>query len=301
MLSRLPYRGRKGLGGLSSPCADRGLDHAVEREKHLKPILNLRNLIMSEPSESAPLALISELKERLQIPFRPIEFIRKYPTFFHEFHPHPTPHPRPHVKLTPEASALTSEESLLFQTTIYKQRTAARLLKLLMIRRICKIPLLTLKKLSWDLGLPPDFEKSVIPEFPDYFRVISGSGRRSEKLVELVCWMEEFAGSETKKATSGEVGVVQEIMNLFVGKKAEKEAVLDLGGCFGLRSKFNTAIVQHPGIFYVSNKMTGTQTQTVLLREAFRRGMLVSRDPLMDVRLKYVQLLKKKKKPKKDL
>ncbi|XWS28189.1 hypothetical protein CRYUN_Cryun25bG0044200 [Craigia yunnanensis] len=31
---------------------DRGLDHAVEREKNLRPLLNVKNLIKSEPSKS---------------------------------------------------------------------------------------------------------------------------------------------------------------------------------------------------------------------------------------------------------
>ncbi|KAL0360129.1 UNVERIFIED_CONTAM: protein WHAT'S THIS FACTOR 9, mitochondrial [Sesamum radiatum] len=329
---------------------DRGLDHAVERERHLKPLLNLKNFIISEPSKSVPLSLISESKERLGIPFRPIEFIRKYPSIFQEFHPGSL-NIQPHIKLTPEIVSLNSEENLLYQSVDYKQDIAGRLLKLLMISRINKIPIVLLERLKWELGLPQDYEKAIIPEFPDYFRVINGNNfDENSKVLELVCWSDEFAVSEMEKkglkdgkiqfslqyskgfemdkkykkwvgewqklpyvspyenathlATKTDesdkwaVALLHEVLNLFVGKKAERDSLLSLGECFGLRPRFKCAILQHPGIFYVSSKIG---TYTVVLRDAYKRGMLIERHPLMNMRFKYVQLMnvvKDEEKPK---
>ncbi|KAL6515612.1 hypothetical protein OROHE_018646 [Orobanche hederae] len=319
---------------------DRGLDHAVERERHLKPLLNLKNIIISEPSKSIPLTLISQSKEALGIPFRPIEFIRKYPSIFQEFHPGSL-NIQPHIKLTPEIISLNSEEKLLYQSVNYKQEIARRLLKLLMISKINKIPIFLLEKLKWELGLPQDYEKDIIPEFPDYFRVINGDNfGKNGKILELVCWTEEFAVSEMENkgakdrktqfllqyskefemdkkykkwvddwqklpyispyenatnlgAKSDEsdkwaVSVLHELLNLFVGRKAERDILLYLGEYFGLRSRFKLAFLQHPGIFYVSSKIG---THTVVLKEAYKRGMLIERHPLMDMRFKYVQLM----------
>ncbi|KAL2520086.1 Ubiquitin carboxyl-terminal hydrolase family protein [Forsythia ovata] len=217
---------------------------------------------------------------------------------------------------------------------------AGRLLKLLMISRINKLPISLLERLKWELGLPGDFENIVIPEFPDYFRVISGNSFENGKMLELVCWSDEFAVSEMEnkavkngknefclKYTKGfemdkkykkwvdewqklpyvspyqnamhlvaksdesdkwAVAVLHEVLSLFVGKKAKKENVLYLGECLGLRSRFKSALLHHPGIFYLSSKI---RTHTVVLREGYNRGMLIERHPLMQLRFKYAHLM----------
>ncbi|KAL8482630.1 hypothetical protein ACS0TY_028699 [Phlomoides rotata] len=314
---------------------DRGLDHAVERDKHLKPLLNLKNLIISEPSKSIPLSLLADSKETLGIPFRPIDFIRKYPSIFQEFH-QGSLKIHPHIKLSPDIISLSSEEDLLYQSVNYKQDIAGRLLKLLMISRINKIPILLLERLKWELGLPQDYEKDLIPEFPDYFRVIS----ENEKVLELVCWSDELAVSEMGKKVSKDgkiefslqfskdfemdkrykkwldewqklpyispyenavhlssksdesdkwsVAVLHEVLSLFVGKRADRESLLFLGEHLGLRSRFKLAFLQHPGIFYVSSKIGA---RTVVLKEAYKRGVMIKRHPLMDMRSKYIKLM----------
>lgn len=96
------------------------------------------------------------------------------------------------------------EEQLVYQSENHKQEVADRLLKLLMIGKINKIPLHIVDKLKWDLGLPQDYAKSIVPEFPDYFQV-----NKSNDLLflELVCWSSELAVSVMeKKAMSGGIG-----------------------------------------------------------------------------------------------
>ncbi|KAF2297457.1 hypothetical protein GH714_023753 [Hevea brasiliensis] len=315
---------------------DRGLDHAVQREKHLKPMLNIKNLIKSEPAKSLPLSVITQHKDSLEIPSRPIEFIRKYPSIFEEFLPGGIG-VHPHVKLTQQVLDLDAEEQLVYQSESYRQDIADRLLKLLMISRINKIPLKILDDIKWDLGLPEDYTKSIVPEFPDCFRVIGNknlsSGLDSDLELELVCWSNEFAISFIeKKATRGKmdykkgmpiafpmhfskgfemdkqlkkwfddwqklpyispyenathlgpstdesdkwtVGVLHEIIRLFVSKKVEKDALLCLGEWLGIRSRLKRALLHHPGIFYLSSKLG---TYTVVLREAYKRGLLIER------------------------
>ncbi|GAU26833.1 hypothetical protein TSUD_289380 [Trifolium subterraneum] len=312
---------------------DRGLDHAVEREKNLKPLLNLRNLIKQEPSKSLPVSII---KESIQLPFRPMDFIRKYPSVFEEFYSNGKFDA--HVRLTPEAVELDEDEGFMFKSELFKKQVADRLLKLLMISKIHKIPLRVLEGLRWDLGLPMDYVKTIIPEFPDYFRVI---GMGDNAVLELVCWCKEQAVSVLEKklgdkgkelafplqfstgfemdnkyekwlkdwnklpyvspyenaghlnASSDEsdrwvVGVLHEIMNLLVSKKTEKDNVLMLGEWLGLASRFKRAILQHPGIFYLSSK---NRTYTVVLREGYKRGFLIEDNPAMEFRRKYIHLM----------
>lgn len=329
---------------------DRGLDHAVEREKHLKPVLSIKNLIKSEPSRSLPISIITQKKDLLKIPIRPIELIRRYPSVFEEFLPggigiHP------HVKLTQQVLDLDIEEQLVYQSESYKNDVANRLLKLLMISRIDKIPLKLLDFLLWDLGLPQDCVKSLVPEFPDYFRVLGDKNLSpwsgSDLGLELVCWNNELAVSVMeKKAKSREtgyvkgmptefpmqfskgfemdkrlkqwisdwqklpyvspyenamhlgpntdesdrwvVGVLHEVLNLSVSKKVEKDTLLCLGEWLGIRSRFKRALLHHPGIFYLSNKIG---TYTVVLKEGYRRGLLVEKNPVVDIRNQYIHLM----------
>ncbi|KOM34344.1 hypothetical protein LR48_Vigan02g049400 [Vigna angularis] len=161
-----PYQQRHHLrtifDGTFKPVRDRGLDHAVEHEKSRKPLISL---IKREPSKSLPLSLI---KSTLHFPFRPIKFICKYPSVFKEFPPTPTIL-QTHIRLTPKTLHLDAEEQLVYQSHQFKHQSSDRLLKLLMIARIHKIPLPLIEHLRWDLGLPDDYIKTVVPEFPDYF------------------------------------------------------------------------------------------------------------------------------------
>lgn len=305
----------------------------MEREKNLKPLLNLRNLIKHEPSKSLPVSLI---RESIQLPFRPINFVRKYPSVFEEFNLGGGF--EPHIRLTPEAVELDAEEGFMYNSELFKQQVADRLLKLLMISKIHKIPLRVIEGLRWDLGLPQDYAKSMIPEFPDYFRVIGTGG---DAVLELVCWSKELAVSVMEKklgnkgkelafplqfstgfkmdnkyekwlrewnklpyvspyenaghfpASSDEsdrwvVGVLHEILHLLVSKKTDKDNVLVLGEWLGLASRFKRAVLQHPGIFYLSSK---NRTYTVVLREGYKRGLLIEDNPAMEFRRKYIHLM----------
>ncbi|GAV66833.1 PORR domain-containing protein [Cephalotus follicularis] len=322
---------------------DRGLDHAVEREKNLKPIHDIKNMIKSEPSKSLPISTITERRDSLKIFARPIELIRKYPSVFEEVLPRGTGI-HPHIKLTPELLNLDAEEKLVYESQIYKQDVADRLLKLLMLSRIHKIPLRVLEILKWDLGLPYGDVKSLATEFPDYFRII---GNGLDSALELVCWSDKMAVSvlerKAVKAQTGykkgmpitfpmqfsrgfemdkevknwvnewqklpyvspyensvhllptsdesdkwTTGVVHELLHLFVGKKAEKENLLCLGEHLGIKSRFKRVLLHHPGIFYVSSKIG---TYTVVLRECYKRGLLIESNPLMNIRNQYLHLM----------
>ncbi|CAH9116685.1 unnamed protein product [Cuscuta epithymum] len=84
------------------------------------------------------------------------------------------------------------------------------------------------------------------------------------------------------------VAVIHEMLSLLVSKKTEKENVYSLGDCLGFGMRFKKALVHHPGIFYVSNKIS---TQTVVLREAFKKNFLTEKHPLISMRYKCIYLM----------
>ncbi|RWR83335.1 Plant organelle RNA recognition domain-containing protein [Cinnamomum micranthum f. kanehirae] len=91
---------------------ERGLDHAVGKQKHLRPLLSLKNLIVSEPFNSLPLSTISDMKSRLFLPFRAMKFIRNYPSVFLES-PSSSSYHRPRIGLTPDVLCLHDDEQSL--------------------------------------------------------------------------------------------------------------------------------------------------------------------------------------------
>eukprot|EP01018_Ginkgo_biloba_P030556 Gb_04492 [translate_table: standard] len=86
------------------------------------------------------------------------------------------------------------------------------------------------------------------------------------------------------------VGVLHELLNIMVHKKAERCNLVNLREQLGLPHKFAKCFARHPGIFYLSMK---NGTITVILREAYKRAQLIQKDPLMSLREKYIHLMKK--------
>lgn len=216
-----------------------------------------------------------------------------------------------------------------------------------MICRINRIPLTVLDFLKWDLGLPEDYAKKLVPEFPDYFRVIGG------RELELVCWSEKLAVSVLeKKVMNGEkysqgmpmafpmkfsegmeidkkakkwmdewqklpyispyenaahlspssdesdkwvAAILHEVLNLFVAKKVDRDNIFGFAEFLDIRSRIKRVLVHHPGIFYLSSKLG---TYTVVLREGYKRGLLVESNPLVGIRTQYIHLMHTVKKEK---
>uniref|UniRef100_J3LR51 PORR domain-containing protein n=1 Tax=Oryza brachyantha TaxID=4533 RepID=J3LR51_ORYBR len=203
------------------------------------------------------------------------------------------------------------------------------------------LPLHLVARLRLDLGLAPDFPRSLLPNYPDYFAL-----SRDGALLELVCYRKDLAVSAmqsyaqrtggykvgdavpfplsfprgfeldkkvrkwlddwqrlpyispyedgshltprsdiTEKRT---VAGLHEVLSLTVGKKMEKEMLVKLGEALRLPPGFRKVMARHPGIFYLSHKL---RTQTVVLRESFRRHLLVDKHPMMGIRYQYLHLM----------
>lgn len=96
--------------------------------------------------------------------------------------------------------------------------------------------------------------------------------------------------SNSDQAEKWTVAILHELLSLLVSKKTERENLLCYGECLGLGLRFKKALVHHPGIFYISNKI---RTQTVVLREAYRKEFLVNIHPVMGMRYWYIHLMTK--------
>ncbi|OAY76350.1 Protein ROOT PRIMORDIUM DEFECTIVE 1 [Ananas comosus] len=334
---------------------DRALDHAVEKEKHLQPFHALKDLLLlsaassspspsPSPSPSLPLSSVAARRSDLRLPFRAIRFIRLFPSAFLEDLPSSSSSSsRPHPVIRPTPALLSLHDAELRAVSASAPDAASRLLRLLMLSLPPPPPPL-LHRLRWDLGLPRDFPRSLLPDYPDFFRLAPAPANALD--LELVCYsrdlavsaMERYAartGGYTKGAPlpfplhfsrgfdlekkvrnwldewqklpyispyenashlppksdlaeKWTVGVLHEVLSLLISKKTEKENLVLLGEHLGLPPGFRKVIAHHPGIFYVSNKL---RTQTVVLREAYRRDLLVEKHPVMGLRYQYIHLM----------
>ncbi|KAL0365010.1 UNVERIFIED_CONTAM: hypothetical protein Sangu_0598600 [Sesamum angustifolium] len=179
------------------------LDTAVDREKNLKPLLSLKTLILSQPSQTLSLSTISPLKPQLHLPTAAEKFIRDYPLIFKIFLPPNRSNSLPHVKLTPKLLSLHHDEMLILSMSHYRKDVAERLAKLLMLTRARKLPLYLIDMIKYDLGLPDDYLLTLLLEFPDYFQICDMGFRNScgdaVLGLELVSWRDELAVSEMDK------------------------------------------------------------------------------------------------------
>lgn len=100
-----------------------------------------------------------------------------------------------------------------------------------------------------------------------------------------------YLGPNTDQAEKWTVSVLHELLHLCVSKKTEIDNVCCLGDYLGFGNRFKKAVMHHPGIFYMSNKI---RTQTVVLREAYRKSSLVDVHPLMEMRYRYIDLMNKR-------
>ncbi|KAK4768667.1 hypothetical protein SAY87_003808 [Trapa incisa] len=85
------------------------------------------------------------------------------------------------------------------------------------------------------------------------------------------------------------VGVFHELLHLTVGKKIERKNVSNLRRPLSLPHKFTKVFERHPGIFYISKK---SDTQTVILREAYDRYNLAHKHPLGEFREKLASVMR---------
>ncbi|KAL4316515.1 hypothetical protein AHAS_Ahas15G0292800 [Arachis hypogaea] len=87
------------------------------------------------------------------------------------------------------------------------------------------------------------------------------------------------------------IGVLHELLSLFVEHSAERKKLFCLKKYFGLPQKMHRAFERHPHMFYLSFR---NNTCSVILKEAysFDRSAF-QKHPLLGVRKKYIKLMKK--------
>ncbi|XP_038883377.1 protein WHAT'S THIS FACTOR 9, mitochondrial [Benincasa hispida] len=181
---------------------NRSLDHIIDTETDLKAACLLKDAIKRSPTGFITVKSIADWQKLLGLTIPVIRFIRRYPTLFHEF-PHSRYANLRCFRLTDTALFLDQKESSIHQ--VHENDTVERLCRVLMMMKTRAVPLQSLRPLEWDLGLPCDFERSLVPRYPDHFRLVKASN--GDWCLRLMEWREEFAVSALQRSNqSSELG-----------------------------------------------------------------------------------------------
>ncbi|KMZ60703.1 Ubiquitin carboxyl-terminal hydrolase family protein [Zostera marina] len=166
---------------------DHGFDNYMEVEKKVRQTLKIQSLILSQPSETIPIARLDSLARRVH-GLKPNEagaFLLKHPHVFHVYE-----HPVQRVlwcRLTPRAQRQVEEEATAIQNMI--PDAVFRLRKLVMLSNSGRIRLEHIRIARRDFGLPDDFEESIILKHPEFFRLVGPGSDVNEprsKYVEMI-------------------------------------------------------------------------------------------------------------------
>lgn len=168
---------------------NRALDHVIDTETDLKAACLLKDAIKRSSRGQLSARVLAPQQRPLGLTIPVLRFLRRYPTLFHE-----APDPRysnlPCFRLTDTALFLDSLER---SAHLAGAGAADRLARLLLMSKSRRLPLQWLQPLKWDLGLPDDYLKSLIPQHPERFKLC----KRHDGLpcLELARWPPELAVS----------------------------------------------------------------------------------------------------------
>lgn len=165
-----------------------------------------------------------------------------------------------------------------------------------------------LELVSWN----PEFAKSVIEQRAEeesrltgirvrpnfYYKLPKGFFLRKEMREWVRDWMEldytspyqdvshfDQASPEMEKRT---VGVFHELLSLSIFKRVPVPILGKFSDEYRFSNAFSSVFTRHSGIFYMSLK---GGIKTAMLREAYKDDELIDRDPLLEIKDKFVELL----------
>lgn len=165
-----------------------------------------------------------------------------------------------------------------------------------------------LELVSWN----PEFAKSVIEQRAEeesrltgiwvrpnfYYKLPPGFFLRKEMREWVRDWMEldyispyqdvshlDQASPEMEKRT---VGVFHELLSLSIFKRVPVPILGKFSYEYRFSNAFSSVFTRHSGIFYMSLK---GGIKTAMLREAYKGDELIDRDPLLEIKDKFVELL----------
>ncbi|XP_031274670.1 protein ROOT PRIMORDIUM DEFECTIVE 1-like [Pistacia vera] len=161
---------------VSSRFRDPTFEKLMDKYKNFLKVISIQDLILANPTNkndppSVSLDFLNRLSQKLQLNRGATAFLRKYPHIFRIFYD-PT-RSQPFVKLTDVAFEISRQEAEAINASL--PLVVEKLVRLLSMSTSKSLPLRAVFKVWRELGLPDDFEDSVIARNSKNFKLCDGN------------------------------------------------------------------------------------------------------------------------------
>ncbi|KAM1213065.1 hypothetical protein PS2_004527 [Malus domestica] len=144
---------------VASRARDPTFEKLMDKYKNLLKVIAVQDLILANPHDPAvSLDFLSKLSQKLHLNRGAVSFLRKYPHIFHIYHD--PMKSQTFCRLTDRAVQIFKDEAEAINASL--QLVVDRLLRLLSMSTSKMLPLRAIFKVGRELGLPDDFEDTVI-------------------------------------------------------------------------------------------------------------------------------------------
>lgn len=166
---------------VASRARDATFEKLMDKYKNFVKVIAIQDLILSNPNKTPPcisLDFLSKLSQKLHLNRGAPSFLRKYPHIFHIFYD--PAKSQAFCRLTDTALEISRKEEEAVNASL--PLVVDRLVRLLFMSTSKSLPLRAVFKVWRELGLPDDFEDSVIVKNPNLFRLCDGNEPRTHVL-----------------------------------------------------------------------------------------------------------------------
>ncbi|CAM8982134.1 unnamed protein product [Rhodiola kirilowii] len=155
---------------VASRARDATFEKFMDGYKNLVKVVSIQDLILASPkkSQSVSIEFLNRLSQKFHLNRGAASFLRKYPHIFHIFYD--ISKSQPYCGLTDAALRITCDEAVAINATL--PDVTDRLVRVLSMSTSRSVPLRAVFKVWRELGLPDDFEDSVISRNPQLFELI---------------------------------------------------------------------------------------------------------------------------------
>ncbi|XP_076905403.1 protein ROOT PRIMORDIUM DEFECTIVE 1-like [Bidens hawaiensis] len=156
---------------VASRFRDATFEKFMDHYKSLLKVISIQDLILANPNTNPPsvsLDFLNRLSQKLHLNRGATAFLRKYPRIFHIYYDPSLS--KPYCKLTSTAIQISKEEAAAIHNT--HPLIIDRLTRLLSMSSSKTLPLRAIFKVWRELGLPDDFEDSILSQNPHIFQIL---------------------------------------------------------------------------------------------------------------------------------
>lgn len=323
---------------------DPSLDAVIQRQKRLRRVIKIKDLLIKEPGMCMSLRDLGKYKKKMHLTEtkRLVTLLKQYPAIFELFEEGIS---NMYFRLTPEAEELFLEEQQL--KTDMESLLVSKIRKMLMMSVDKTLLVFKFAHLKKDFGLPDDFKTNLIEKYPQFFKpveleagpaleltswdpqltvsawekqlesgpleqgVISSHANNARRFMfpksyqwksrskaairklqdmTYVSPYSEFAhlAPSSHEAERHSCAVVHEILSLTLEKRVHIDFLTHFRRDYRFSQQLYGMLVRHPELFYVSRK---GDRDCVFLREAYKGGELIDKEPLVLLKEKLGMLI----------